>query len=212
MTVELGKITETESVRRAFNILAGFWNAPPFSEGDDSSQFSGIERAALDRELRLYRFSGNLGALLRIDYPAVLELTVPGIQEKRFVSLVGIENERLLIAPPIAGRRSLSFKELERCWSGQGFLLWKDPLNLLRTTAPGSKGSQIKQLQDLLREAGAYSKPLTGVYDDETLSAVKGFQSSKGIEHDGIVGGQTLMLLYGSVDHFKVPKLTVGRK
>ena len=212
MVAELGKLTQAESGRRAFNVLAGFWNVPPFSEDGDSSQFSGVERAALGRGLRVYRFSGNLGALLRIDYPAVLELTVPGIQGKRFVSLVGIENERLLIHPPIAGRNSLSFRELEKYWSGQGFLLWKDPLNLLRTTAPGSKGSQIKQLQDLLREAGAYSKPATGAYDDETLSAVKGFQSSKGIEHDGIVGGQTLMLLYGSVDHFKVPRLTVMRK
>jgi len=212
MAVELGKVTQTESARRAFNILAGFWNVSPFSEDGDSSHFSGIERAALDRGLRLYKFSGNLGALLRIDYPAVLELTVPGIEGKRFVSLVGIENERLLINLPIAGRGSISFKELEKYWSGQGFLLWKDPLNLLSATAPGSKGSKIKQLQDLLTEAGAYSKPLTGAYDGETLSAVKGFQSSKGIEDDGIVGGQTLMLLYGSVDRFKVPKLTVGRK
>jgi len=212
MAVELGKVTEAESARRAFNILAGFWNVPAFSEDGDSSPFSGIERAASDRGLRLYRFSGNLGALLRIDYPAVLELTVPGIRGKRFVSLVGVENERLLVNPPIAGKNSLSFGELERYWSGQGFLLWKDPLNLLKMTAPGSKGSQIKQLQNLLREAGAYSEPVTGAYDDETLSAVKGFQSSKGIEHDGIVGGQTLMLLYGSVDHFKVPKLSVGRK
>jgi general secretion pathway protein A len=212
MAVELGKVTETESARRAFNILAGFWNVPTFSEDGDSSQFSGIERAALDRGLRLYRFSGNLGNLLRIGYPAVLGLTVPGIRGKRFVSLVGTENERLLIDPPIAGRRSLSFRELERYWFGQSFLLWKDPLNLLRTTGPGSKESQIKQLQNLLREAGAYSKPVTGVYNDETLSAVKGFQSSKGIERDGIVGGQTLMLLYGSVDRFKVPKLTVVRK
>ena len=212
MAVELGKVAQTESARRAFNILAGFWDIPPFSEDGDSNQFSGIERAALERGLLLYRFSGNLGALLRIDYPAVLELTVPGVQGKRFVSLVGIENERLLINPPIAGRKFLSFGEIEKYWSGQGFLLWKDPLNLLRTTAPGAKGSQIKELQDLLREAGAYSKPVTGAYDDETLSAVKEFQSSKGIEHDGIVGGQTLMLLYGSVDRFKVPKLTVGRK
>jgi general secretion pathway protein A len=212
MAVELGKVTEAESARRAFNILAGFWNVPPFSEDGDSSQFGGIEHAALDQGLRLYRFSGNLGALLRIDYPAVLELTVLGIQGKRFVALVGMENERVVIDPPIAGRRSLSFGELEGYWSGQGFLLWKDPLNLLRTIAPGSKGSPIKELQNLLREAAAYSKPLTGVYDDETISAVKGFQSSKGIEHDGIVGGQTLMLLYGSVDRFKVPKLTVGRK
>ncbi len=212
MAVELGKVTEAESARRAFNILASFWRVPDFSESANSSRFSEMERAALNRELRLYRFSGNLGALLRIGYPAVIDLTVPGIRGNRFVSLVGVENERLLIDPPIAGKRSLPFRELERHWSGQAFLLWKDPLNLLRTIAPGSKGPHIKQLQELLREAGAYSKPLTGVYDEGTLSAVKGFQSSKGIESDGIVGGQTLMLLYGSVRRFEVPRLIEGSK
>jgi general secretion pathway protein A len=212
MAVELGKVTESESARRAFNTLAGFWNVSPYPESGNLNQFNGMERAALDRELHLYRFSGNLGALLRIDYPAVLELTMPGIRGRRFISLVGIKNEQLLVDPPIAGRRSLSFGELEKHWSGQGFLLWKDPLNLLRGISPGSEGAHIKQLQDLLREAGAYSRPSTGVYDDETLSAVKGFQSSRGIERDGIVGGQTLMLLYGSINRFKVPRLTVGRK
>ena len=212
MAVEFGKITEAQSARKAFNVLAGFWNVPPFPENGDSSRFTEMERAVSDRELRLYRFSGNLGALLRIDYPAVLELTPPGIRGKRFVSLVGIGSERLLIDPPIAGRKSLSFRELEKHWSGQGFLLWKDPLNLLRTIAPGSKGAHINQLQGLLREAGAYSKPSTGVYDGETLSAVKRFQSSKGIDADGIVGGQTLMVLYGSIHRFEVPRLTVGPK
>ena len=212
MAAELGKVPESESARMAFNALAGLWNVPPFPENGNLSEFKEIERVALDRELHLYRFSGNLGALLRIDYPAVLELTLPDIHGKRFVSLVGMENEQLLVAPPIAGRRSLSFSELEKHWSGQGFLLWKDPLNLLISISPGSRGDHIKRLQGLLRDAGVYNRPLTGVYDGDTLSAVKGFQSSRGIEQDGIVGGQTLMLLYRSIDRFEVPSLTVGRK
>jgi general secretion pathway protein A len=212
MAAELGKVPESESARMAFNTLAGLWNVSPVPENGNLSELKEIERAALDRELRLYRFSGNLGALLRIDYPAVLELILPGIPGKRFVSLVGMENEQLLVNPPIAGRRSLSFSELEKHWSGQGFLLWKDPLNLLISISPGSRGGHIKRLQGLLREAGVYSRPLTGVYDGDTLSAVKEFQSSRGIEQDGIVGGQTLMLLYRSIDRFEVPSLAVGRK
>jgi general secretion pathway protein A len=212
MAAELGKVPESESARRAFNTLAGFWNAPPIPESGTMSQFNGMERAALDRGLRLYRFSGNLGALLRIDYPAVLELTLPGVPGKRFVSLVGIENEQLLVAPPIPDRRSLSFIEIEKHWSGQGFLLWKDPLNLPTSMSPGAEGGDIKRLQILLKEAGAYSRPLTGVYDRDTLLAIKEFQSSRGIEQDGIVGGQTLMLLYRSIGRFEVPRLTVGRK
>mgnify|MGYP005834574327 FL=1 len=213
MTAELGKIPEEESARRAFNTLAGFWQVSPLSEADRVIPLNEMERVAFDRKLRLYRFFGNLGALLRIDYPAALELIIPGLSGRRFISVLGVENDQLLVDPPVASRRSLSFNEIEKHWSGQGFLLWKDPLNLMVNGSPilpGAKGAHIKQLQGLLKEAGIYSKALTGVYDRETLSAVKAFQLSKGIEEDGIVGGQTLMVLYRSIDRFKVPKLVTG--
>jgi general secretion pathway protein A len=212
MVAELGGVSETESARRAFNRLASLWNVPSIPENSEWNPSDRMERAAEDRELRVYRFSGNLGALLRLDYPAALALTLPGIQGKRFISLVGMENEELLIDPPIAGRSSLSFRELEKHWSGQGFLLWKDFSNLLTRVSSESKGNHIRLFQDLLREAGTYSRSLTGVYDNDTLLAVKAFQSSKGIGQDGIVGGQTLMFLYRSIDRFEVPRLTVGRK
>ena len=212
MVTELGKVSESESARRAFNTLAGFWKAPPVPESANLNLFYRMERAALDRQLHLYKFSGNLGALLRIDCPAVLEVNLPGIPGKRFVSLVGREDEHLLVDPLIPGRKFLSFSEMEKYWSGQGFLLWKDSLNLLMRISPGTKGGEIKKLQELLREAGNSSSPLTGVYDGDTVSAVKEFQMSKGIKQDGVVGDQTLMLLYCSTDRFEVPRLTQGRK
>jgi general secretion pathway protein A len=212
MAAQLGGFSESESARKAFNTLSGFWNVPPVPESLDLDPVNGMESAALDRGLRLYRFSGNLGVLLRTDYPAALELSLPGLPGKRFVSLVGMEDEQLLIDPPIAGRRSLSFGEIEKHWSGQALFLWKDSLNLVKSVSPGARGDRIRQVQGLLKEAGAYDKPLTGIYNADTLSAVKEFQASKGIEQDGIVGGQTLMLLYRSIDRFQVPRLTAGRK
>jgi general secretion pathway protein A len=212
MAVELGGVSESESARRAFNTLASLWKVSPVPESVNLDSFNGMERAALDRELHHYKFSGNLGALLRIGYPAALELTLPKIPGKRFISLVGMESEQFLIDPPIAGRRSLSVGELEKHWSGKGFLLWKDPLNLLADISQGAEGSHIKRLQDLLKEAGTYSRPLTGIYDGDTVLAVKKFQSSKGIDEDGIVGVQTLMFLYGSIKRFELPRLKAGRK
>jgi general secretion pathway protein A len=212
MAGELGSVSESESVRRAFNALASLWKVPSVPEGTNLNPFSEMERATLDRGLRLYRFSGSLGALLRIGYPAALELSLPGIPGKRFISLVGMEKELLLIDPPIEGRRSLASSELEKYWSGKGFLFWKDPLNLLADLSQRSEGGHIERLQELLREVGAYGKPLTGVYDEETVLAVKKFQSSKGIEEDGIVGVHTLMFLYGSIKRFELPRLAVARK
>jgi len=212
MAAELGSIPEAESARRAFNALAGIWNVPPITEILDLDPFKGMESAALDRGLRLYRYSGNLGALLRIDYPAALELSLPGAQGKRFVSLVGMKDEQFLIDPPIEERKLLSFSEVEKYWSGRAVFLWKDSLDLLRSASPGSRGDRVREVQGLLKEAGSYDKPLTGIYDADTLAAVKKFQMSKGIQQDGIVGGQTLMLLYRSIDHFQAPRLTKGRK
>jgi general secretion pathway protein A len=212
IAAELGKVTEAESIRRAFNNLARIWNVPPVPETVDVDEFKRLERAALDRGLRLYAFAGNLGTLLNIDYPAVLELTMPGIPGKRYISLVGIQNDQLLVDTPVAGRRSLSFSELEKHWSGRGYFLWKDQMNVLARLSPGSKRKQVTHLQGLLKEAGVYNGPPTGIYDSDTISAVKDFQSLKGIERDGIVGVKTLMLLYRSIDRFGVPRLTAGRR
>jgi general secretion pathway protein A len=209
MASELGQVSESESTRYAFNALAASWNVPPILESGDFNPLSKMEHGGLGRELRLYRFFGNLGALIRIDYPAVLELAMSGVSGKRFVLLVGIENEKLLVDPPIAGRKSLSFGELEKYWSGYGYLLWKDSLNFPTRMSPGAKGDHIKRLQDLLREARSYRGPSTGIYDKDTLLAVKEFQSSRGIDQDGIVGAQTLMLLYRSAGKFELPRLTV---
>jgi len=212
MVAELGKTTEIESARRAFNALVKFWYVPPIPENTSMSQFNEIERAALERDLRLYRFSGNLGALLRLNTPAFLEMNFPEVQGERFISLVGLDDDTFLIDPSVSEKKFLTFKEIETYWSGKGFILWRDFLNILPHKPSEQRGEHVKRLQGLLKEGGVYGQPLTGVYDPETLSAVKKFQSSKGIEQDGIVGGQTLMLLYHSIDRFKVPGIREGQK
>ena len=212
VTAELGKISESESAMKAFNVLAILWNVSPLPEGVNLRQSSAMENAARERTLRLYRFSGNLGALLRMNYPVVLELTLPGIPGKRFASLVDTENNRLLVDPAIGGRNSLLSGEIENYWSGQAILLWKDYLNLSTSASRGSREEQIKRLQGLLKEAGVFNGPLTGAYDASTRSAIREFQSTVGIEQDGIAGDQTLMLLYRSLDRFDAPRLMGGRK
>jgi len=212
MADELGKIPESESARRAFNTLAGFWKAPPLPEGDPADPSDRLERAALGRKLLSYRFSGNLGTLLRLGHPAALELTLPDAGGKRFVVVTGMDHEHLLIDPPVAGKNSFSFSEIEKHWAGEGFLFWRDHLSLLSTGSSESATESVKKLQGLLKETGTYSGALTGIYGTETRSAVKAFQASRGIEADGIVGAQTLMLLYGSINRFEAPTLSAGQK
>ena len=213
MAAELGSVPESESNRRAFNNLAGSWNVPPVPENIYFEDFNKMERPTRERGLHLYVFSGSLSDLLSINCPAALELTLPGISGKRFISLVRMENGQIIIDPQISGRKFLSPSEIEKHWSGHGYLLWKDHLNLLMRLPPGVEGKQIKRLQSLLKDAGTYSGPYTGAYNGKTLAAIKKFQSSQGIKQDGIVGSQTLMRLYSSSGRFEAPRLAMaGRK
>ena len=56
----------------------------------------------------------------------------------------------------------------------------------------GSKGSDVVELQTLLREHGFFEyEKITGYFGKITEDGVKNFQKSKGLKADGIVGTQT---------------------
>ena len=61
---------------------------------------------------------------------------------------------------------------------------------------PGDDGDVVVQIQDCLVQMG-YLDRITGVYDDDTTSAVKAFQRENGLTADGVAGEKTLMMLFG---------------
>jgi peptidoglycan hydrolase-like protein with peptidoglycan-binding domain len=59
----------------------------------------------------------------------------------------------------------------------------------------------------LLAESKVYGGAATGVYDGETLTAVRTFQAANGLGQDGVAGQRTLILLYRSIARFQTPGL-----
>lgn len=55
----------------------------------------------------------------------------------------------------------------------------------------GSTGSNVKELQTLLKEKGYYTKAVDGDYGNYTVEAVKAFQKKNGLTVDGWVGSVT---------------------
>jgi len=58
------------------------------------------------------------------------------------------------------------------------------------TLSPGSKGEDVKLLQEILNSYG-YSLKVDGDFGSSTEAAVKKFQKSRGLVADGIVGPKT---------------------
>ena len=59
----------------------------------------------------------------------------------------------------------------------------------------GSSGSEVRKIQQKLKQWGYYDGDVDGIYGSGTESAVKRFQSKNGLTADGICGVQTLSAL-----------------
>ena len=62
----------------------------------------------------------------------------------------------------------------------------------------GSKGPEVKALQERLKELGYYKSTCDGNYGSVTVSAVKAFQKNNGLTQDGVAGATTLKKLNSS--------------
>ncbi len=56
----------------------------------------------------------------------------------------------------------------------------------------GSRGAEVRAIQQFLIDWGLYNGDVTGYYGEETTAAVKKFQKLKGISQTGVAGPQTL--------------------
>lgn len=59
----------------------------------------------------------------------------------------------------------------------------------------GSRGNEVKQIQQKLKNWGYYKGSVDGIYGSKTLEAVKYFQRKNGLTVDGIAGEKTLAAL-----------------
>ena len=59
----------------------------------------------------------------------------------------------------------------------------------------GSRGDEVKQIQQKLKNWGYYNGAVDGIYGSKTLEAVKYFQRKNGLTVDGIAGDKTLAAL-----------------
>ena len=56
----------------------------------------------------------------------------------------------------------------------------------------GSRGTEVRTIQDKLKRWGYYTGNVDGIYGSLTVSAVKRFQQKNGLAVDGIAGTNTL--------------------
>lgn len=168
-----------------------------------------IYQAANALGLQCARFQGNMDRIRSLNVPVVLEMRVGQNPEKRFVAILGMDETKAKIDPPLRdGSEAVPAELLEKFWSGTAYVLWRDPVGGEVFLREGMRGTTVLWLQNSLRELGFYDGKATGTFDPATVRAVRAFQAGHHLEEDGILGPQTRILLYHRLKASEMPHLS----
>jgi general secretion pathway protein A len=190
----------TKTALQAFNALAPRLGVAPVSRlSEQKPLIAQLRGEAAKRGLELDSFNGKIDELLRLDTPALLDLSGKGKMGPLLVALTGSSGGKVRFHPPLLGKSALSRGELAPLWSGRAYILWRNGEKIRIPLSQGASGSDVIRVQILLQAAGAASLEVNGVYDENTAQAVREFQRSKKISPTGKLGPLTLIRLYREV-------------
>jgi len=173
--------------------LAHVWNfIPPPS----STAVSTPEQAIQSLGLSVYRYTGNLGGIIRLGYPALLECSLTPGDTRHYLLLTGILQDQALVASAPGQPTRIPLQQLEQCWTGKALIPWNNAAYLPVPLRQNSTVQERERLVQLLVAAKVWPPEATDYTDERLRDAILRFQSSQGISTTGIAGAQTLMQLY----------------
>lgn len=152
--------------------------------------------------LRCLHKNGNWRSLLKLNRPSVLTL-VNDYGEKLYLGLLAVEGQDALIAHQ-GQRYWVTLDEVDRYWLGEYSIIWKLPPYKSNIISPGQKKEEA-WLRTNLAKLTKYR-----AFKSESLEQqIKYFQTSAGLEPDGIAGSMTIIHINSRLDT-GVPKLLGG--
>ena len=80
------------------------------------------------------------------------------------------------------------------------------------TLEAGSKGDQVRKLQQRLKDLGYYNGSVDGSFGESTTAAVMAFQLRNNLTVDGKAGPATQRVLYGSKSSINYPSMRMGEE
>jgi general secretion pathway protein A len=138
---------------------------------------------------------GSWAQLRALNRPAILTLT-DDVGRTHQVVLTGLSDEQATL--DLGGEaREVSITALSRYWFGDFLLLWRPPLAVVKSLAPGMRGDDVRWLRESLRAAQGLPAVPTGsdLYDEELMRLVQEFQRQNRLTVDGVAGVQTQIAL-----------------
>lgn len=198
----LFSISEQESRQLLLTELAILWRDPAPASIPKTSP----EQALKSMGFAVHKYAGNLGGLIKLGYPALLECVRPQTKDKRYVLLTKASDDITLTSDALS-RYTIKFTELERFWTGRALIPWKNMLGISILPNQNVTPDQRNLLGHLLRASGTWSTDNIDHSHAAIHSAIQKFQSQQGIAATGTPDVQTLMRLYQISKELRIPSI-----
>jgi general secretion pathway protein A len=201
--------------------------ADPAIRTDEASAFTalyarwGLDQSAAKGEqvcdggrddgLRCLARTGSWTKLRRYDLPAVLELESP-THGRHYALVTGFGGQTVSLE--IGGRPvTVPLSEVDPLWEGVFILVWRPPTLTTAPIAPGMRAKDVEWLRDRLAAIDGVADGATDrrLYDSALKERVIGFQRSRVLAPDGLVGEETLAQLMVAANEPGVPRLSRQR-
>src|SRR6266404_1605058 len=202
----LGATDNRAAALAATDDLLAVWSAEPLNADERRKTSVDLWAIAGKRGLRYLPISGTLERLQLLNLPAILEVSVPTSQRRRFAVVTSIDGDQVHLRYGTTAV-TLTADEMSHVWLGEAHVFWRDFLNLSAYMAPGSVGEDVMKLQQMLARIGEYQGSFSSSYDRPTSEAIARFQRSRKLVADGVVGPLTKILLYEATGAFDHPRL-----
>lgn len=199
----LSSLSHMESKAEAIKWVLKSWGIPTANlDISDEFLFSQIES---DYGLISYEMSGDFKQLATLNYPAVLELTLPNSQGTKYLSLTGIQNDSGIFGS--SDQMEMPLATIDSLWNHKAIIFWRDFEKLPQKFDKGFQGKEAVWLQKNLRLLGFFQGREAPLYGQKTVEAVLKFQRQYNIKDDGRFGAESKILLYNLLSIYTTPKL-----
>ncbi len=141
-----------------------------------------------------YDYVGSFGQLLSFNHPALVRLYDKDNLTEFYGVLIGVDDEsvRLIINSKLYDIKRNFFDEM---WDGEAVIISRLLPSGSQKFSKNSSEKDFRYLSLALSRALKKGDPHYKTYNQNLINDVKNFQDNEGLESDGIVGLQTLLLL-----------------
>lgn len=203
----LSRNNERDSFSGTARNLMKIWRIEASTVPASPSGMVGYLQSLPDSGWQWTAYSGDLKTLLSLDVPIVLELSLPAVSGRRYMTVQALSDDYVQVALANDSHHEIPLKVLSSLYTGRAYVLWRNYLQLASFSRLGQRGLDVSQIQNMLHQAGYYQGSITGEYDAQTIEAVTRLQADRGVIQDGRIGPLTLMILYQQGGTYNSPRL-----